>query len=184
MRFLSPEMQKKLRQFKRNKIAFGSLCALLVMYAFSLLSPWLVNDEPLIFDDFAHNPDGIKATISETLKLLPENQTLYVVCAIRGSRGVEINELNVEALVESMDDNIELILSSSNDVVNNLNWVNDDEREVFFDVLGKNNVDYIHYDDLKDCLSEVYKKADKKDIILLIGAQGMDPAESLLNDIK
>lgn len=143
-----------------------------------------LNDEPLIFDDFAHNPDGIKATISETLKLLPENQTLYVVCAIRGSRGVEINELNVEALVESIDDNIELILSSSNDVVNNLNWVNDDEREVFFDVLGKNNVDYIHYDDLKDCLSEVYKKADKKDIILLIGAQGMDPAESLLNDIK
>ena len=83
-----------------------------------------------------------------------------------------------------MDDNIELLLSSSNDVVNNLNWVNDDEREVFFDVLGKNNVDYIHYGDLKDCLSEVYKKADKKDIILLIGAQGMDPAESLLNDIK
>ena len=48
MRFLSPEMQKKLRQFKKNRIAFGSLCALLLMYAFSLLSPWLVNDEPLI----------------------------------------------------------------------------------------------------------------------------------------
>jgi UDP-N-acetylmuramate--alanine ligase/UDP-N-acetylmuramoyl-L-alanyl-D-glutamate--2,6-diaminopimelate ligase len=32
-------------------------------------------------------------------------------------------------------------------------------------------------------LAEVYKKADKKDIILLIGAQGMDPAESLLSDI-
>jgi microcin C transport system permease protein len=48
MRFLSPEMQKKLRQFKKNRIAFGSLCALLVLYAFSLVSPWLVNDEPLI----------------------------------------------------------------------------------------------------------------------------------------
>ena len=30
-----------------------------------------LNDEPLIYDDFAHNPEGIKATISETLKLLP-----------------------------------------------------------------------------------------------------------------
>lgn len=142
-----------------------------------------LNDEPAIYDDFAHNPDGIKATISETLKLLQPNQTLYVVCAIRGSRGVEINQLNVEALVESMDDDIELVLSSSNDVVNNLNYVEDDERNVFFDVLNKNNIEFEHFDNLRDCLAEVYEKADKKDIILLIGAQGMDPAEALLNEI-
>lgn len=142
-----------------------------------------LNDEPAIYDDFAHNPDGIKATISETLKLLQPNQTLYVVCAIRGSRGVEINQLNVEALVESMDDDIELVLSSSNDVVNNLNYVEDDERNVFFDVLNKNNIEFEHFDNLRDCLAEVYEKADKKDMILLIGAQGMDPAEALLNDI-
>ena len=142
-----------------------------------------LNDEPLIYDDFAHNPDGIKATISETLKLLPENQKLHVVCAIRGSRGVEINQLNVEALVESMDENIELYLSSSNDVVNDLNFVEDEEREVFFNTLNQNNIPFEHFDNLNDCLVEVYGKADKKDIILLIGAQGMDPAESLLKDI-
>ena len=142
-----------------------------------------LNDEPLIYDDFAHNPDGIKATISETLKLLGENQKLHVACAIRGSRGVEINQLNVDALVESMNDSIELYLSSSNDVVNELNFVEDDEREVFFNTLKENNIDYEHFINLKDCLAEVYRKADKKDIILLIGAQGMDPAESLLGDI-
>ena len=142
-----------------------------------------LNDEPLIFDDFAHNPDGIRSTISETLKLLEPNQTLYVVCAIRGSRGVEINRLNVEALVESMDDSIELALSSSNDVVNELNFVEENERKVFFDVLNQNGIDFIHYDNLGECLSEVCSKAGKKDIILLIGAQGMDPAESILKDI-
>ncbi|MBQ6630063.1 MAG: UDP-N-acetylmuramyl peptide synthase [Methanobrevibacter sp.] len=142
-----------------------------------------LNDEPLIYDDFAHNPDGIKATISETKKLLHEGQTLYVVCSIRGSRGIEINQLNVEALAESMDDNIELILSSSNDVVNELNFVEPEEREVFFNTLNEKNIEFTHYDNLKECLSETYKKADKKDIILLIGAQGMDPAESLLKDI-
>ncbi len=142
-----------------------------------------LNDEPLIYDDFAHNPDGIKATISETLKLLPKNQKLHVACAIRGSRGVEINQLNVDALVESMNENIELYLSSSKDVVNELNFVEDDEREVFFNTLNKNNIDYTHFDNLKDCLKEVFGKADKKDVILLIGAQGMDPAESLLKDI-
>ena len=142
-----------------------------------------LNDKPLIYDDFAHNPDGIKATISETKKLLKEGQTLYVVCSIRGSRGVEINQLNVEALTESMDENIELILSSSNDVVNDLNFVEPEEREVFFNTLNKNNIEFIHYDNLKECLSETYNKADENDIILLIGAQGMDPAESLLKDI-
>ena len=142
-----------------------------------------LNDEPLIYDDFAHNPDGIKATISETLKLLPENQKLLVACAIRGSRGVEINQLNVDALVESMNDDIELYLSSSKDVVNELNFVEDEEREVFFNTLDENNIKYTHFDNLKDCLKEVYEKADKKDVILLIGAQGMDPAESLLTDI-
>ena len=134
-------------------------------------------------DDFAHNPDGIKATIFETKKLLLPNQTLYVVCAIRGSRGVEINQLNVDALVESMDDGVELILSSSCDVVNDLNHVEDNEKDVFFNTLNENGIEFIHYDNLKECLSETYKKADKKDIILLIGAQGMDPAESILTDI-
>ena len=142
-----------------------------------------LNDKPLIYDDFAHNPDGIKATISETIKLLPPNKTLYVVCSIRGSRGVEINKLNVEAIVESMDDNIKLILSSSNDVVNDLNFVEDEEREVFFDTLKENSIDFIHYDNLEDCLRQTYEKAEIDDIILLIGAQGMDPAESLLKDI-
>ena len=142
-----------------------------------------LHDEPLIYDDFAHNPDGIRATIAETLKLLPEGQKLHVACAIRGSRGVEINQLNVDALVESMNDDIKLYLSSSNDVVNELNYVEEDEREVFFDTLNRNNIEYSHFDNLKDCLAEVLRNADKKDIILLIGAQGMDPAESLLSDI-
>ena len=142
-----------------------------------------LNDHPLIYDDFAHNPDGIKATISETLKLLPSNQKLHVVCAIRGSRGVEINQLNVNALVESYNENIELYLSSSDDVVNNLNYVNENEKNIFFNTLCENNINYVHFDNLRDCLSELYVKVDDDDIILLIGAQGMDPAESILNDI-
>ena len=142
-----------------------------------------LNDKPLIYDDFAHNPDGIKATISETIKLLPPDKTLYVVCSIRGSRGVEINKLNVEAIVESMEDNIKLILSSSDDVVNDLNYVGYEEREVFFNTLNENGIDFIHYNNLEDCLRETYEKADEDDIILLIGAQGMDPAESILKSI-
>lgn len=143
----------------------------------------ILNKNPLIIDDFAHNPDGIKATISESVKLVPENHKLFVVCSIRGSRGVDINRYNVEALVESYNENMDIVLSSSVDVVNSLNFVEDDERDVFFDVLNKNNVPFIHFDNLFDALKDTYNNADKKDVILLIGAQGMDPAEGLLKNI-
>ena len=106
-----------------------------------------------------------------------------MACSIRGSRGVELNRLNVEALVESMNDDIELILTSSKDVVDRLNVVEEDERNIFFKTLDDSGVDYIHYDNLRDCLEETYAKAGDDDIILLIGAQGMDPAESILKDI-
>ena len=114
---------------------------------------------------------------------MPKNQKLHVVCAIRGSRGVEINQLNVDALVESVNDDIELYLSSSEDVVNDLNFVEDSERDVFFNTLNDNSINFTHFNNLKDCLINVYSKAQENDIILLIGAQGMDPAESILNDI-
>ena len=114
---------------------------------------------------------------------MPENHKLFVVCSIRGSRGVDINRYNVEALVESYNENMDIVLSSSVDVVNSLNFVEDDERDVFFDVLNKNNVPFIHFDNLFDALKDTYNNADKKDVILLIGAQGMDPAEGLLKNI-
>ena len=64
-----------------------------------------------------------------------------------------------------------------------MNFVEDDEREIFFKVLNQNNVDYAHYNNLYDCLKDIYECADTNDIILLIGAQGMDPASGLLENI-
>ena len=55
--------------------------------------------------------------------------------------------------------------------------------DISTDGINQNNIDYNYFDNLCDCLKDTYKCADKNDIILLIGAQGMDPAESLLKDI-
>ncbi len=142
-----------------------------------------LNEKPLIVDDFAHNPDGIKATIKETLKIVPEGKKLHVACSIRGSRGVDINRLNVEALVESYSENMDLTISSSIDVVDNLNTVTPEEKEVFFNTLNKNNIDFKHFDTLEETLKNVCGSASDEDVILLIGAQGMDPAEGILKDI-
>ncbi len=142
----------------------------------------ILRQHPLIIDDFAHNPEGIKATIKSAAKI--SKGKFHLVCAIRGSRGNPINELNAQAVVDAIKEiNCNLILTSSADVVDNANWVKPPEKKVFIDVLQKEGINYKHYKNLVDALKRVLTSADDNDIILLIGAQGMDPASDVLNCI-
>ena len=160
-------------------------------------------DEPIVIDDFAHNPDGIKNTVGATYDLAEQldKNDLYIACAIRGSRGETLNGLNSEALAEVIkelrhrnDDSIEndsnakkrkiyLSLSSSVDLVDHLNHVEDFEKNIFFANLDKEHIKYNHFEKLYDTLGYIMETADNDDVVLLIGAQGMDPASDVLKDI-
>ena len=160
-------------------------------------------DEPIVIDDFAHNPDGIKNTVRASYDLAEQldKNDLYVACAIRGSRGETLNGLNSEALAEVIkelrhrnDDLIEkdpsakkrkiyLTLSSSVDLVDHLNFVEDFEKDIFFAKLDEKHIKYNHFEKLYDALGYIMETADKDDVVLLIGAQGMDPASDVLKDI-
>jgi len=142
----------------------------------------VLSTNPLIIDDFAHNPEGIIATIKSTSKM--SNGTLYIVFAIRGSRGETINRLNAEALVEGIGDrNIILAVTSSTEVVDHLNTVNSSEKDVVLGIFKENNLKYVFKENLTDALEYTIHKAVKNDTILLIGAQGMDPASEILKSI-
>ncbi|WP_455240822.1 Mur ligase family protein [Methanothermobacter tenebrarum] len=141
----------------------------------------IIHEDPLIIDDFAHNPDGIKATIESAAAM---DGRLWIVCAIRGSRGKEINIANAKALAKTIKDiDYKLIVTDSCDVVDDLNIVKDHERRAFLRVLKEHGIKYTHHRKLEDALTEALNKASKDDIILLIGAQGMDPATTLLEKI-
>lgn len=142
----------------------------------------VIHNNPCIIDDFAHNPVGITATIQNAT--LIGNGGFFVVSAIRGSRGEIINQVNAEAIAEGLQ-NIpyKLIITSSDDVVDNLNIVTDNEKKVFIDALEKKGIKYIFHERLYDALENVLKLSNKEDTILLIGAQGMDPANELLKKI-
>ena len=160
-------------------------------------------DEPIVIDDFAHNPDGIKNTVRASYDLVEQldKNDLYVACAIRGSRGETLNGLNSEALAEVIkelrhrnDDLIEkdpsakkrkiyLTLSSSVDLVDHLNYVEDFEKDIFFAKLDEKHIKYNHFEKLYDALGYIMETADNDDVVLLIGAQGMDPASDVLKDI-
>jgi UDP-N-acetylmuramoyl-L-alanyl-D-glutamate--2,6-diaminopimelate ligase len=166
----------------------------------------IINENPRIIDDFAHNPDGIKATIksaadfayksnsslnnSQKTDLNDEHNKikskLWVVCSIRGSRGDEINQINSQALAESLNElesDYGLIVSASSDVVDNLNIVQEHEKKIFLQTLNSHQIEYIYAETLETSLKNVLKMADVNDTILLIGAQGMDPASDLIKNI-
>ncbi len=138
-----------------------------------------LRENPVIIDDFAHNPSGIKLTIENGSKL---GENLFVVNAIRGSRGDDINHEIAEALVEALKDkkNYNLILTCSVDVVDHLNTVCDSERNIFEKQLNDNNIDYVLLDSLEESLLKAFSMASVNDVILLLGAQGMDPASGIL----
>ncbi|MBI5458586.1 Mur ligase family protein [Methanobacterium sp.] len=142
----------------------------------------VLGTEPLIIDDFAHNPEGIKATIKSAAD--SASGKFHLVCAIRGSRGNSLNKLNAQAVADSIKKiNYNLILTSSQDVVDDANWVKPSEKKVFIEVLQKEEINYTYYETLVDALKKALKSAHKNETILLIGAQGMDPASDVLKNI-
>ena len=143
----------------------------------------ILGRDPLIIDDFAHNPDGIVATIKSASKMCQE--TLHIVFAIRGSRGTTINGLNTEALVNGIEGlNHNIIVTSSVEVVDSANTVKKDEMDIVLKILNENNTKYVYNENLYQTIRYALKTAAKNDTILLIGAQGMDPANNMIMKIN
>jgi UDP-N-acetylmuramoyl-L-alanyl-D-glutamate--2,6-diaminopimelate ligase len=143
----------------------------------------ILGKDPLIIDDFAHNPKGIIATIKSTAKM--SKGMLYVVFAIRGSRGESINHLNTKAVVNGLKDiDHKVVVTSSNEVVDDLNTVKSIEKDIVLKTLNENGFDYIFKKNLYDALEYTVDLSDKNSTILLIGAQGMDPASQVLKKLN
>ena len=64
--------------------------------------------------------------------------------------------------------------------MNHLNTVLDSELKIFLDTLDKDNIQYTLIESLEEALINTINQASDDDVILLLGAQGMDPASDLL----
>lgn len=137
----------------------------------------------MIIDDYAHNPEGIKATIAAVSSLKP--QRLLIVCAIRGNRGADINLYNGEALAKAIAQvhcPTELIITESRDQVKVKDRVSHSERCAFSEYIYRNDFPVYEEPLLSNALDLALTRANKGDIILLLGAQGMDNAQNLIAD--
>jgi UDP-N-acetylmuramoyl-L-alanyl-D-glutamate--2,6-diaminopimelate ligase len=104
------------------------------------------------------------------------------VFCIRGRRGAEINARDAEALaIWGRRIRIErLHVTSAEDTADERNDVSDAERRAFMAVLQQESVRFTHHDRLADAIATALDGAAGSDLVLLLGAQGMDAGADIV----
>ncbi|MBH0230333.1 Mur ligase family protein [Halobacillus yeomjeoni] len=136
-------------------------------------------DDFKILDDHFANYGNINVTLS-TLQQM-EYSNLKLVYAIRGSRGVTVNRENAEAIAEWAETLglREVIATLSEPHVSEKDKVTEEELRVFQDVMDKAGIKVHLYRKIDDAINHAISEAEKDDVVLLAGCQGMDPGAKI-----
>jgi len=138
-------------------------------------------DGRLILDDTAAHPNSFRATFAVASLLAHRN--LVVVYAVRGRRGVEINRQNALAIADlcSIHGADPLIVTSSADVTGPADAVLPPEIEATRQALVARGRRFVWHEGLAETLSDAMRRTAPGDLIMLVGAQGMNEAKRLLS---
>ncbi len=136
----------------------------------------IYDKEFLVIDDCAHNPGSYEAVFSTIRKIKYNN--IYIINAIRGNRGININKENAAVIATNVKKikNNNLRITECKDSAKKDDRVTKKEKENFLNILNDYNQKYTYYKKLKKAISDTLAKAQKNDIILLLGAHAMDKA--------
>jgi UDP-N-acetylmuramoyl-L-alanyl-D-glutamate--2,6-diaminopimelate ligase len=134
----------------------------------------------IVLDDTAAHPDSFRATF-EVASLLP-HKAMVVVYAVRGRRGVDINRRNALALADlsSMYGVEPLIVTASADVVGSSDSASAAEIDAARQALVGRGRRFVWQDPLEAALCDALDRTLAGDLILLVGAQGMDRGQEIL----
>ncbi|MEJ7812817.1 MAG: Mur ligase family protein [Gemmatimonadaceae bacterium] len=140
---------------------------------------------PTIVDDTVGNPASIHA-VFEAVEAIPHAR-VCAAYAIRGARGVAINRHNAAALATCVARTAaSLTVTASEDAADARNRVTDEERAAVTDTLRDAGLDYRYEGTLAAALRRTLAGWTPGDLVLLLGAQGMDRgaevARAILDD--
>jgi UDP-N-acetylmuramoyl-L-alanyl-D-glutamate--2,6-diaminopimelate ligase len=129
---------------------------------------------PIIIDDTVGHPDSITG-VFELIERVRHDRLRVVYC-IRGKRGENINVHDAEAVaIWSRRVAIDALhVTAATDTADDRNVVSAAERNAFLNVLRNRSVEHAHHDRLADAIAAALDGAGETDIVLLLGAQGMD----------
>jgi UDP-N-acetylmuramoyl-L-alanyl-D-glutamate--2,6-diaminopimelate ligase len=135
-----------------------------------------------VLDDTAGHPDSF-AAVFEMLSLLPRRR-LWIAWAVRGNRGVDVNRANALALADyaSLSRADGLFVSASHDVAGDTDRTTAAEHTAVAAAFSVRGRSYVYSDTLRGTMEEVARGSSAGDLILLVGAQGMDEGARLLGE--
>jgi UDP-N-acetylmuramoyl-L-alanyl-D-glutamate--2,6-diaminopimelate ligase len=132
---------------------------------------------PTIIDDTVGNPRSLDA-VFDTIERLPRRGVLRVLFGVRGMRGPVINRgLGAALARRARRLPCRIVVTASADHAGPRDRVSAEERDAFIGGLGSLGAWCETLDDAMECVA---REAAPEDIILLLGAQGMDEAARLL----
>ena len=137
--------------------------------------------DPFILDDTVGNPTSIKA-VFETIATIPSRR-LFVAYAVRGSRGVTINRCNAEALAECLESMpADIVITPSDDAADERNRVTGEEWTAVISMLRERGIAFRTNESLRDAVASIVTEAGAGDLVLLLGAQGMDAGAQIARE--
>lgn len=135
-----------------------------------------------IIDDTALNPASINAVFNSVSAFRP--RSTWVINAIRGGRGPAINDANAAAIAAWQEKlGFSLIVTSSIGSVSKSDIVTLEEKIAFLSALDSRQSKYTYFSSLNTSLTAALKVSGPSDLLILLGAQGMDDARKILTSL-
>lgn len=139
-------------------------------------------DEFVLIDDTALNPGSIDAVFNAIQTF--DYRHLIVVNAIRGQRGRAINDANASCLAQWQRKlPFALVVTAANDHVSWPDIVTTEEERTFREVLVNSQAEHLYEATLTEAISAALKQVCPGDMIVLLGAQGMDNGYAVLSSL-
>jgi UDP-N-acetylmuramoyl-L-alanyl-D-glutamate--2,6-diaminopimelate ligase len=144
----------------------------------------------LVLDDTAGHPESLRATFEvaamlERSPLMPDGR-MIVVHAIRGSRGADVNARNAAALSDLVAEHggLALIVTASNDVAGPNDRARDAEVDATRRTFAGRHQRFEWFDGLGDAARRAVELSRPGDLLVLVGAQGMNEGRRLLTNLQ
>jgi UDP-N-acetylmuramoyl-L-alanyl-D-glutamate--2,6-diaminopimelate ligase len=139
---------------------------------------------PIVLDDTVGNPRALEAVL-QTIRAIP-HRALRMVFGIRGSRGPGINQRLAGALAAAFhraDRPLELVVTASEDTAGPRDRVKPEERNALLEVLRGEQVAFAYEATLAEAVRRALTGTGDGDLVLLLGAQGVDAAAGIARSI-
>jgi len=135
----------------------------------------------MVIDDTAAHPASFD-NVFEAASLIP-HERLIAAYVIRGSRGTAINERNAHRLAElSAIYDAQMIVSAASDLTPDKDRATAEEIDASRGAFDAHGCPVRWHDRLEDAMREAAAVSRRGDLILLIGAQGMNEGARLLRE--